>query len=149
MFATPYGRFGELAPGFRIYAALGNHDWKTSRAGALAELHYLEHSPPFYMDGFFYRVTPAGLRGQVELFVLDTELLLAQVRVPETAVDWDGSEILLPERDVAHEPCVVPIGQPVRLGESLFNAVAVGSPGPVQPPAILPCPTSGENHSRS
>ena len=99
VFAAPYGRFGELAPGFRIYAALGNHDWKTSRAGALAELHYLERTPPFYMDGFFYRVTPAGLQGQVELFVLDTELLLAQVSVPETAVDWDGSEILLPESD--------------------------------------------------
>lgn len=99
VFATPYGRFGELAPGFRIYAALGNHDWKTSRAGALSELHYLERTPPFYMDGYFYRVTPPGLRGQVELFVLDTELLLANVVVPETAVDRDGSEILLPERD--------------------------------------------------
>lgn len=99
VFETPYGRFGELAPDFRIYSALGNHDWKTSRAGALAELHYLEHTPPFYRDGFFYRVTPPGLEGQVELFVLDTELLLANVSVPETAVDWDGSEILLPERD--------------------------------------------------
>ncbi|MGE0582151.1 MAG: metallophosphoesterase [Steroidobacteraceae bacterium] len=99
VFEAPYGRFGEIAPGFRIYAALGNHDWKTSRAGALAELHYLEASPPFYMDGFFYRVIPPGLQGQVELFVIDTELLLARVVVPETAVDWDGSEILLPERD--------------------------------------------------
>lgn len=99
VFTEPFGEFGALAPDFRIYAALGNHDWNTSRAGAEAQLRFLESTPPFYMDGYFYRVTPPGLEGEVELFVIDTELLLAQVPVPETEVDWDGSEILLPEYD--------------------------------------------------
>jgi len=99
VFTGPYGAFGDIAPGFRIYAALGNHDWNTSRAGAEAQLAFLESTPPFYMDGYFYRVAPPGLEGEVELFVIDTELLLAQLPVPETEVDWDGSEILLPEYD--------------------------------------------------
>ncbi len=99
MFEAPYGHFGDLAPGFRIYAALGNHDWKTSRAGAESELRYLERTPPFYMNDYFYRVTPPGAEGLVELFVIDTELLLARLVIPETEVDWDGREILLAERD--------------------------------------------------
>lgn len=99
VFTEPYGAYGDIAPDFRIYAALGNHDWNTSRAGAEAQLAFLESTPPFYMDGYFYRVTPPGLEGEVELFVIDTELLLAQVAVPETEVDWDGSEIVLPEYD--------------------------------------------------
>lgn len=99
LFTEPFGDYGALAAGFRIYAALGNHDWNTSRAGAEAQLRFLESTPPFYMDGYFYRVVPPGLDGEVEIFVIDTELLLAHVPVPETEVDWDGSEILLPEYD--------------------------------------------------
>lgn len=99
VFTEPYGAYGALAADFRIYAALGNHDWNTSRAGAEAQRRFLESTPPFYMDGYFYRVIPPGLEGEVELFVIDTELLLAQVPVPETEVDWDGSEIVLPEYD--------------------------------------------------
>lgn len=101
VFEEPYGRFGELAPGFRLYAVLGNHDWKTSRAGAEAQLRHLERTPPFYMNGYFYRAVPPGMQGLVEIFAIDTELLLAGVTVPETEVDWDGSEILLPEIDEA------------------------------------------------
>ena len=35
-----------------MYATLGNHDWKTSLAGAQAQLRFFERTAPFYMDGF-------------------------------------------------------------------------------------------------
>jgi len=82
---------------FRIYATLGNHDWRTSREGAAAELAWLERTPPFYMDGFFYRVVPEGTGGEVELFVLDTTLLLGTTRVQEVVIGDDGSARLLGE----------------------------------------------------
>ncbi len=89
---TPFKDFGSIAPEFRIYATLGNHDWRTSREAALAEVRYLETTKPFYMDGIFYRVTPAG-RPDVELFVLDTEVLLAGETVYEAELADDGSEL--------------------------------------------------------
>jgi tartrate-resistant acid phosphatase type 5 len=88
----PFKEFGSIAPDFRIYATLGNHDWRTSRAAALAEVHYLERTKPFYMDGIFYRVSPPG-RPDVELFVLDTEVLLAGETVYEAELADDGSEL--------------------------------------------------------
>jgi hypothetical protein len=53
---TPFKDFETFAPGFRIYAALGNHDWRTSRKAALSEVRYMEQTRPFYMDGLIYRV---------------------------------------------------------------------------------------------
>lgn len=94
----PFKDFGSLAPGFRIYATLGNHDWRTSREAALSEVRYMEQTRPFYMDGIFYRVKP---RPDVELFVLDTEVLLAGETVYEAELADDGSE--LPGR-VVEEP---------------------------------------------
>jgi tartrate-resistant acid phosphatase type 5 len=88
----PFKDFGGIAPEFRIYAALGNHDWRTSRKAALSEVRYLETTKPFYMDGIFYRVSPPG-RSDVELFVLDTEVLLAGETVYEAELADDGSEL--------------------------------------------------------
>jgi hypothetical protein len=95
---APFKDFGNLAPNFRIYATLGNHDWRTSREAALSEVGYLEKTKPFYMNGIFYRVKP---RDDVELFVLDTEVLLAGETVYEAELTDDGSE--LPGR-VVEEP---------------------------------------------
>jgi tartrate-resistant acid phosphatase type 5 len=92
LFREPFGAWADFAPGFRIYAALGNHDWKTSREGALAQVEYLERTPPFYMDGIVYRVSPPGARGEVELFVIDTTVLLAGETVYEDSLDDDGRE---------------------------------------------------------
>ena len=88
----PYRDFGSIAPDFRIYATLGNHDWRTSREAALSEVRYFETTKPFYMDGIFYRVSPPG-RPDVEIFVLDTEVLLAAETVYEAELADDGSEL--------------------------------------------------------
>ena len=98
---TPFQDFASFAPNFRIYAALGNHDWRTSREAALGEVAYLERTPPFYMDGIIYRVKPAG-HPDVELFVLDTEVLLAGQTVYEAELADDGSE--LPGRVIDERP---------------------------------------------
>lgn len=90
---APFRDFGSFAPDFRIYATLGNHDWRTSREAAMAEVRYLETTPPFYMDGIFYSVKPPAGRGDVEIFVLDTEVLLAGTTVYEDELAADGSEM--------------------------------------------------------
>jgi hypothetical protein len=99
--ARPYGDFGALAPEFRIYATLGNHDWRTSREAALSEVAYLGRTRPFYMDGIIYRVKPIG-QPDVELFVLDTEVLLAGETVYKAELADDGSE--LPGRAIQKRP---------------------------------------------
>jgi len=99
LLAEPLGPLAGSNDAFRIYTALGNHDWRTSRGGALAQLKFLENSRPFYMDGLFYRVVPPNARGLVELFIIDTTLLLATTAVREVAVAEDGSEQFLPESD--------------------------------------------------
>jgi len=93
IFTEPYGRFAKLSPDFRLYATLGNHDWHTSREGALAQAAWLKANKPFYMDGFIYRVSPPETKGEVEIFVLDTHLLLNGGKVMEDALADDGSEI--------------------------------------------------------
>jgi hypothetical protein len=100
----PFKDFGSIAPDFRIYATLGNHDWRTSREAALGEVRYLEQTRPFYMDGIIYRVSP---RPDIELFVLDTEVLLAGETVYEAELADDGSE--LPGRELEEpEPWTKP-----------------------------------------
>ena len=66
---------------FAIYSVLGNHDWKMSREGAEAQLEYLQSTPPFYMDGFSFRATPPGLEGEVEIFAIDTQIMLSGTAV--------------------------------------------------------------------
>jgi hypothetical protein len=83
-----------------IYAALGNHDWHTSREAAMAQVKYLQTTPPFYMDGIAYRVQPPAGRGEVEIFVIDTEVLLAGTTVYEDKLADDGSELSTTELDV-------------------------------------------------
>jgi hypothetical protein len=78
---------------FQIYAALGNHDWHVSRAAAMAQVKFLEAHPKFHMDGFFYRVKPPAGAGAVELFAIDTEMMLAGTTVYKAALAKDGSEI--------------------------------------------------------
>ena len=97
----PYGRLTALGPQFRIYAALGNHDWNTSREAALDQVGYLSRTPPFYMDGIAYRVTPTGGRGEVEVFVVDTSVMLAGVTVREDGLAADGREL---EQTPVEEP---------------------------------------------
>jgi hypothetical protein len=93
VFTTPYGSLVEGRESFRIYGVLGNHDWHTSRDGALAQVRFLETTPPFFMNGLFYRVVPAATHGDVEIFALDTQVLLAATKTPEAVLAEDASEV--------------------------------------------------------
>jgi tartrate-resistant acid phosphatase type 5 len=121
----PFKDFISLGPDFRIYATLGNHDWRTSREAALSEVRYMEQTRPFYMDGIIYRVKP---RDDVEIFVLDTEVLLAGETVYDAELADDGSE--LPGRIVEEpEPWTRPQTERERnmvawLEQSLRNSTA-------------------------
>ena len=92
LLSSPFEPLAAGKPDFRIYAVLGNHDWYTSRAGALAQVEYMEQSDLLYMDGLRYRVTPPAAGGDVEIFALDTHMMLAAATVYEPALGDDGSE---------------------------------------------------------
>jgi hypothetical protein len=72
---------------------MGNHDWRTSREGAMAQLRFMESTPPFYMAGLFYRVTPPAAHGQLEIFAIDTEVMLAGTAVYQARLADDASEL--------------------------------------------------------
>ncbi len=107
LFATPYGAFGWGDRDFRIYATMGNHDWHTSREGALAQVRYLSSTRPFYMDGLDFAVQPPSAKGMVEVFSIDTHVLLAGEKVLDGKLADDGSEIATTKLD-ASEPWAVP-----------------------------------------
>ena len=89
----PYGSFGKGIPNFTIYAMMGNHDWYTSREGVDAQLRYLQQHPNFTIPNLFYRAVPAGMEGEVEIFVVDTQMLLASSPVPKPKLDEQGREL--------------------------------------------------------
>lgn len=99
VFYEPYATLATFSEEFRIYVALGNHDWRTSREGAMAQVRYHESTRPFYMDGIRYRVAPTGDAREVEVFVLDTHVLLSGVTVLEDELADDGSELHTEEVD--------------------------------------------------
>lgn len=107
VFTIPYGSLVEGRPDFRIYGVLGNHDWHTSRAGAMAQVRFLETTTPFFMNGLFYRVVPAASHGQVEIFAIDTEVLLAGTAVREAILAEDASEVATEELEQL-EPWAAP-----------------------------------------
>jgi tartrate-resistant acid phosphatase type 5 len=124
LFTIPYGPLGEGRPDFRIYSVLGNHDWHTSREGAMAQVKFLERSPPFYMDGLFYRVVPPAADGEVEIFALDTEVLLASTTVAEAELTDDAREAPATDREEL-EPWAAPQNDAERNMVSwLENALA-------------------------
>jgi len=103
LFSKPFGKMGEGLNDYRIYTALGNHDWKTSREGAMAQVDFMESTLPFYMDGLFYTVKPPAGNGDVEIFVIDTEVMLSGVTVMDAELNPDGSEIVATEIDAPDE----------------------------------------------
>jgi len=94
LFSKPFSPLGEGKPDFRIYTTLGNHDWNTSRAGAMAQVEFMENTLPFYMDGISYSVKPPAGNGEVEIFVIDTEVLLSSTTVYEDELNDDGSPVV-------------------------------------------------------
>ena len=107
VFHEPYAPLAANGSGFRIYAALGNHDWKTSRAGAMAQVKYLTETRPFYMDGIRYRVAPTGDPRDVEIFVLDTHVMLSDHSILDDALTDDGRELDSGKIDTP-EPWAIP-----------------------------------------
>ncbi len=97
LFTTPYGSLGAGNKDFRIYGVLGNHDWHTSRAGAMAQVRFLETTTPFFMNGLFYRVVPAAAHGEVEIFAIDTQVMLAGTTVYDAVLAEDASEVATQE----------------------------------------------------
>lgn len=93
MLDRPFRTLGEGVPEFLIYSMLGNHDWRISREAALAQVRYLQSHPRFHMPDLFYREKPPAARGAVEIFVIDTEMMLAGTTVHKDELAEDGSEI--------------------------------------------------------
>ncbi len=93
MLDRPFAALGQGIDHFTTYAILGNHDWHHSREGALAQWEYLKAHPRFTMDGLFYSAQPKGLEGQLELFFIDTEMLLASTTVRKDELDGEGNEM--------------------------------------------------------
>jgi len=91
MLHKPFHRLGKGVADFTIYAMMGNHDWRISREATMGQLLYLQEHPSFTMPGYFYRVSPPATRGEVELFVIDTEMLLAGTTVYKDKLAQDGS----------------------------------------------------------
>ena len=92
MLTEPWGNIVDFSSAFTTYVALGNHDWETSRQGGFLQIEFLERTDGFYMDGPYYRVKPEAGNGQIELFVIDTSMMLASVPVMEDFLNDDGSE---------------------------------------------------------
>ncbi|MAK62829.1 MAG: serine/threonine protein phosphatase [Ponticaulis sp.] len=99
MLNAPYGKLGEGVENFTIYTMMGNHDWHISRAATEAQLKYLQDHPNFTMPDYFYSAVPAGMDGFVEIFVIDTEMLLASTTVYEDNLDSQGREARTEELD--------------------------------------------------
>ena len=93
MLDQPFGTFGEGKAGFTLYAMMGNHDWHISREATEAQLEYLKAHPAFTMPDLFYRAVPQGMEGKLEIFVVDTEMLLAGTQVHKDDLDAEGNEI--------------------------------------------------------
>lgn len=90
IFDQPYKDLGGNQPGFKMWAAFGNHDWKTSRAGRDAQLKYaLREDTKLTMkdDGIY-----SFKKGDAEFFVIDTNMLLAGLTVYDDNLNPDGSE---------------------------------------------------------
>ena len=76
---------------FSIYAVLGNHDWETSRGGALAQIEWMQSSGLYHLDGLYYRAMPAP---DVEIFAFDSTVLLAGHTVYKEGFAEDGSPVV-------------------------------------------------------
>lgn len=97
MFTEPFGNLVNEPASYLTYVTLGNHDWETSRAAGFAQIEFLEKSDKFYMDGPYYTVKPPAGNGDIELFVIDTSMILASTTVYADYLNDDGSEVVTDE----------------------------------------------------
>ncbi|MCY4426798.1 MAG: metallophosphoesterase [Halieaceae bacterium] len=107
MLSGPFGKLVTTPESYTTYVTLGNHDWETSREGGFAQIEYLQKAGGFYIDGPYYSVKPAAGNGEIELFIIDTSMILAATTVREDYLNDDGSEMItdeIAEPDYAVEP---------------------------------------------
>ncbi len=130
MLHKPFHTLGAGVKDFTIYSMMGNHDWHISREATLSQMLYLQEHPAFTMPGYFYRVSPPATRGELEIFVIDTEILLAgtTVYLDKLAEDGSGREVSDDELDV-FPPHVAPQTEEERnmvawLEDALANSTA-------------------------
>ncbi|MGI9271859.1 MAG: metallophosphoesterase [Woeseiaceae bacterium] len=94
MFTIPLGDIVTEPDSYRTYSTLGNHDWETSREGGFAQIEFLKQAEEFYIDGPYYTVKPPAGNGDIELFVVDTSMILATQTVYKDRLHDDGSEVI-------------------------------------------------------
>ena len=99
MFTDPLGDIVKEPDSYRTYSTLGNHDWETSREGGFAQIEFLQQAEEFYIDGPYYSVKPPAGNGDIELFIVDTSMILASTTVYEDTLNDDGSESTTDEID--------------------------------------------------
>lgn len=116
----PYKGLREQDADFVIYPVLGNHDWDTSREGAMAQVAYLEQSPLYELDGIFYRRVAAP---GVEIFAIDTTVMLNGETVWDDALADDGSPIDTGVED-KDEPWAEPVGTEMEMLAWLERSLA-------------------------
>lgn len=126
LLTIPYGPLGDGRKDFRIYTVLGNHDWHTSREGAMAQVRFMETSPPFYMKGLFYRIVPPAGRGAVEIFAIDTQVLLAGTTIYKAVLADDAAEAPSTKLDKL-EPWAAPQNEAERNMVGWLEAALAGS----------------------
>ena len=116
----PYRGLKAQDPDFVIYPVLGNHDWDTSREGAESQMAYLEQSPLYDFGGVFFRRLAAP---GVEVFAIDTTLMLNAEPVPDDALAPDGTPIDSGVFD-KDEPWAEPVGDEANVLAWLERALA-------------------------
>lgn len=80
-------------PGFMVYSALGNHDWKSSRKGVALQTAWMEKQANFHLDPRgYYRFKLGEPGADVEFFVLDTNMLLSGQHYYEVPLNTKGEE---------------------------------------------------------
>jgi hypothetical protein len=99
MFTDPLGDIVKQPASYLTYSTLGNHDWETSREGGFAQIKFLQQAEEFYIDGPYYSVKPPAGNGDIELFIVDTSMILASTTVYEDSLNDDGSEATTDEID--------------------------------------------------
>ncbi len=112
-----------------FFVSLGNHDWYNGRAGAEAQVRFHEANRPFYMNGFFYSYRFDVQGKSVEIFVIDTEMLLSSYTLPDYDKGENGEMVLSPGKtDPGGTPNALPVTEAERQQAQWFaNALAAST----------------------
>jgi len=102
---APYEDLFALQPDFQFDVVLGNHDWYTSLGGAIAQQRFMSAHSNYFMEDMFYVRRHESPIGVIDVFAIDTQVLLSTVAVPQPRRALDGG-IELGEGFVTPDPWV-------------------------------------------